>query len=101
MKAHIAGAVEDLDLDGQLQCGRVNYKNISFLPFNKHFMFRNEKEIRFAFRSYNSNLTYVSVNEIFDLFGVRISPAAEIDHAEAIRKMWVKYGGEDRIQHPI
>ncbi len=101
LKKHFIGSVKDLDLDGHLQSGRVNYESISMLPFNKHYMFRNEKEVRFAFRSYDGNFTTVSVDAIFNLFGVRISPAAEPEHAYMIRKMWLKYGGEDRIQHPV
>lgn len=100
LKAHLAGTAKELDLDGQLRSGRVNYKGISLLPYNKHFMFRNENEVRFAFRSHNSALTSVSVEEIFSDFGIRISPAAETEHAEAIREIWIKHGGEDRIQHP-
>ncbi|MCG6536555.1 MAG: hypothetical protein L7F78_18075, partial [Syntrophales bacterium LBB04] len=92
--------VRGIDLDGKLQCGRVNYETISLLPFNKHYMFRNEKEVRFAFRSFDSKMALISVEEIFDLFGVRISPAAEPRHAEMIRRMWLNYGGKDRIQHP-
>jgi len=78
-----------------------NYESISLLPFNKHNMFRNEKEIRFAFRSRSSKLALISVDDIFDLFGVRISPAAEHRHAETIRRIWITHGGEDRVQHPI
>lgn len=98
----IREVAKDLDVDGELQCGRVNYEKISLLPFNKHYMFRNENEneIRFAFRSFDSRLTLVSVEEIFGAFGVRISPAAGLDHREAIRRMWLMHGGTDRIQHP-
>ncbi|MCU7808074.1 MAG: hypothetical protein KZQ73_09440 [Candidatus Thiodiazotropha sp. (ex Semelilucina semeliformis)] len=100
LKEHLIDSVKDMDLDGQLQRGRVNYESISMLPFNKHYMFRNEKEVRFAFRSYNGKFTTVSVDGIFNLFGVRISPAAEPEHVDVIRNMWLKYDGEDRIQHP-
>ena len=101
IKSYLLNAVKELAVDGRLQCGQVNYESISLLPFNKHNMFRNEKEIRFAFRSYNSKLALISVDEIFDLFGVRISPAAEHRHAETIRRMWISHGGKDRVQHPI
>lgn len=101
LKSYLLNSVKGIDLDGQLQCGRVNYETISLLPFNKHYMFRNEKEVRFAFRSYDSKVALISVEEIFNLFGVRISPAAEPRHAEMIRRMWLNYGGKDRIQYPM
>ncbi|MGL1930697.1 MAG: hypothetical protein OCC45_02930 [Desulfotalea sp.] len=101
LKAYLISSVKDLDLDGQLHYGRVNYESISMLPFNKHNMFRNEKEVRFAFRSFNGQFMTISIDEIFNLFGVRISPAAGFEHANMIRNMWRKYGGQDRIQHPV
>jgi hypothetical protein len=100
LKNYLLNSVREIAKDGQLQCGRVNYETISLLPFNKHYMFRNEKEVRFAFRSCHSKMALISVEEIFDHFGVRISPAAEPRHAEMIRRMWLSYGGKDRIQHP-
>jgi hypothetical protein len=101
LKSYLMKPVLEIAQDGQLQCGRVNYESISLLPFNKHYMFRNEKEVRFAFRSRESKMELISVEEIFDLFGVRISPDAEPRHAEMIRRMWLSYGGKDRIQHPM
>ena len=100
LKKHLLNSVKEIAQDGQLHCGRVNYETISLLPFNKHYMFRNEKEVRFAFHSFDSETALISVKEIFDLFGVRISPAAEPSHAEMIRRMWLKYDGVDRIQYP-
>jgi len=100
LKSYLMKSVSEMAQDGLLQCGRVNYENISLLPFNKHYMFRNEKEVRFAFRSREPKMELISVKEIFDLFGVRISPNAEPEYAEIIRRMWLSYGGKDRIQHP-
>lgn len=100
LKAHLAGAVKQLDVDGQLQSGLVNYQTLSILPFNKHYMFRNEKEVRFAFRGFQPGATSVSVDEIFNLFGIRISPAATEEHHDMVRTLWLRYGGEDRIQWP-
>jgi hypothetical protein len=101
LKSYLMSSVREIAQDGQLQCGRVNYETISLLPFNKHYMFRNEKEIRFAFRSGESKMQLISVEKIFDFFGVRISPDAEPRHADMIRRMWLSYGGKDRIQHPM
>jgi hypothetical protein len=100
LKSFFLNSVKKIAQDGHLHCGRLNYETISLLPFNKHNMFRNEKEVRFAFQSCDSDMALISVDKIFDLFGVRISPAAEPSHAEMIRRMWLKYGGADRIQHP-
>lgn len=88
------------DIDGTLQSGKVSYEALSLLPFNKHHIFRNEKEVRFAFRAFQPSAKSVSINEIFCLFGVRISPAATQEHHDMIRKLWIRYGGEDRIQWP-
>ncbi len=87
-------------VDGTLHCGSVNYETLCLLPFNKHRMFRNEKETRFAFRASAVGACSVSVEDIFGSFGVRISPAATVDHWERIRDLWLKYGGEDRVQWP-
>lgn len=100
LKAHLARAAKQLDADGHLQSGLVNYETLSILPFNKHYMFRNEKEVRFAFRGFQPGATSISIDEIFNLFGVRISPAATEDHHDMVRTLWLRYGGEDRIQWP-
>jgi hypothetical protein len=103
LKQHLLTSIKEMAKDRQLHCGRMNYKSetISLLPLNKRNIFQNEKEIRFAFQSCESKMELISAKEIFDLFGVRISPAADPSHAEMIRRMWLKYGGLDRIQHPI
>lgn len=49
------GALRDSlgkSIDCTLQSGKVSYKTLSLLPFNKHHIFRKEKEVRFAFRAF-------------------------------------------------
>lgn len=100
LKAHFASAAKQLDVGGHLQSGLVNYETLSILPFNKHYIFRNEKEVRFAFRGFQPDVTSISIDEIFNLFGVRISPAATEDQHDMVRTLWLRYGGQDRIQWP-
>lgn len=100
LKESLSKSAEQLDRDGRLQSGCVNYEKLSFLPFNKHYMFRNEKEIRFAFRAIQPGAKSVSIDEIFRFFGVRISPAATPEHYEMIKTLWFRYHGEDRVQWP-
>jgi hypothetical protein len=83
-----------------LHCGRVNYETLSLLPFNKHYTYHNEKEVRFAFRSSSKKLESISVDNIFSSLGVRISPSATTEHHDMIESLWIRYGGEDRIQWP-
>jgi hypothetical protein len=63
-------------------------------------MFRNEKEVRFAFRAFQPGAQSVSIDEIFGCFGARIAPAATLEHYDMIRRLWLRYGGEDRVQWP-
>lgn len=100
LEAHLEKAVEKFDRDGQLQSGLVNYKTLSLLPFNKHRMFRKENEVRFAFRSFQTGATTISIDEIFDSFCVRISPAASRQHRDMVRRLWLRYGGRDCINWP-
>lgn len=100
LKAHLEQAVRKLDMDGQLQSGLVNYETLSLLPFNKHRMFRNENEVRFAFRCFQPGPTRISIDQIFDSFCVRISPAAPMQHRDMVRKLWLGYRGQDCIQWP-
>lgn len=100
LKDSLARSVAQLDMDGTLRSGKVNYETLSLLPFNKHYMFRNEKEVRFAFQGFQPGAQSVSVDDIFNTFGVRISPAATCEHHDMIKRLWLRYGGEDRIQWP-
>lgn len=100
LRSSLAESVREIAVDGMLHSGSVNYETLCLLPFNKHSMFRNEKEARFAFRGIQAGAEAVSVENIFGSFGVRISPAATADHCEMIRRLWLRYGGEDRVQWP-
>lgn len=94
----LAKSTPNLAVDGRLHSGSVNYKTLCLLPFNKHFMFHNERETRFAFRASKDGACSVSVAEIFGSFGIRISPDATQGHYDMIRDLWLKYEGEDRVQ---
>lgn len=100
LKDCLAKSVRQLDVDGVLYCGSVNYESLSLLPFNKHYIFRNEREIRFAFRARETKPHSVSINDIFGSFGIRISPAANAEYRDTMRLLWLRYGGEDRVQWP-
>ena len=100
LKGSLERSVGQLADDGVLHSGSVNYETLTLLPFNKHYMFRNEREVRFAFRTEGSSTHSVSVDDIFGSFGVRISPAATIEHRDMVRRMWLSFGGVDRIQWP-
>jgi hypothetical protein len=86
--------------NGVLHSGHVNYESLSLLPFNKHHIFRNEKEVRFAFRTECSSPQAISIDDIFDSFGIRISPAATAEHCDMMRSLWLSFGGADRVQWP-
>jgi hypothetical protein len=100
LKESLARSVGELAVDGVLHSGRVNYETLSLLPFNKHRIFRNEREVRFAFTTQHSSVHSVSVDDIFRCFGVRISPAANVEHRDIMRHVWLSYGGVDRVQWP-
>ncbi len=102
LKRRLAISAEQLDRDGRLRSGRVNYEALRLLPFTKHYIFRNEREVRFAFRAFQPDPTSASVDDIFTEFGIRISPAATPEHHEMIRSLWRRYGGQDRrVQWPL
>jgi hypothetical protein len=100
LKEHLAKATKQLDAKSQFHCGLVNYEALSILPFNKHYMFRNEKEVRFAFMGFQNEIISISIDEIFDQFGVRISPAATEEHYKMLKELWLRYGGVERVQWP-
>ena len=100
LKDGLARSASRLDVDRVLHSGSVNYETLSLLPFNKHYMFRNEREVRFAFKTHHLSAHSVSVDEIFGSFGVRISPAATVEHRDMMRRLWLSYGGVDRVQWP-
>ena len=100
LKGSLAKSVGQLAADGVLHSGSVSYETLSLLPFNKHHMFKNEREVRFAFGTKCSSAHSVSVDDVFDSFGVRISPAATIEHRNMVSRLWLSFGGVDRVQWP-
>jgi hypothetical protein len=100
LRNSFARSLGQLAVNGVLHRGNVNYETLSVLPFNKHYMFRNEKEVRFAFRASRPGVQRILIEYIFGRFGVRISPAATSEHRDMIRRLWLNYGGEDRVQWP-
>jgi len=100
LKDSLTKSVMQLADGKRLHCGHVNYETFSLLPFNKHRIFRNEKEVRFAFRTNRSSLHSVSVADVFSSFGIRISPASSADHRDMMRRLWVSFGGADRVVWP-
>lgn len=100
LKNSLAKSVSLLAADGVLHSGSVSYEALSLMPFNKHYMFRHEKEVRFAFRTQCSSAHSVSVDSIFGSFGVRISPAATVEHRDMMKRLWLSFGGVDRVQWP-
>jgi hypothetical protein len=100
LRDSLARSVRQLAADGVLHSGSVNYETLSLMPFNKHYMFRNEREVRFAFRTKCSSAHSVSIDDIFGSFGVRISPAATVEHRDMMRRLWLSLGGADRVQWP-
>jgi len=100
LKDSFARSVRSLAVDGVLHGGSVNYETLSLMPFNKHYMFRNEKEVRFAFGTKCSAAHSVCIDDIFGSFGVRISPAATVEHHDMVKRLWLSFGGVDRVQWP-
>lgn len=88
---------DDSNTEG-LFAGYVSYEQpLKIAPFNKRRIFRNEKEIRFASRSDTLNNKRIRIAELKSEIGLRISPEASLSHREAIRDIWLRLGGEDRI----
>jgi hypothetical protein len=100
LKDSLAKSVRALAADGVLHSGSVNYEALSLMPFNKHYMFRHEREVRFAFGTKCSRAHSVSVDDIFDSFGIRLSPAATVEHRDLMSRLWLSFGGVDRVQWP-
>jgi hypothetical protein len=100
LKSILARSVTQLAADGALHSGFVNYETLSLMPFNKHYMFRNEREVRFAFTANCSGAHSVSVDDIFNSFGIRIYPAATVEHRHMLERLWLSFGGVERVQWP-
>lgn len=100
LKHIVAEAAETLDLNGLLYSGYVSYGKIGLLPFCKHPIFRDEKEVRLAFRGFQVGPMSVSIEEVFNSFRVRISSAASHAHYEMIHGLWSRYDGRGEIEWP-
>jgi len=83
-------AVDDLILSGSVEYG----PRICLPPFNKRRIFRNEKEVRFAFRhlQFRSSEQF-NVGDAFSIFRLRLAPDAPPHHEKAICELWSKCGG--------
>ncbi len=83
--------------------GKVSYDALKLLPFNKHKIFRNENEVRFAFKrtpGTGPGIT-ISIHEIFNCFGIRLSPASTERHASVVHMLWKQFGGStEKVQRP-
>ena len=100
LRKYLEDVVSTLDVDGQLQCGRVSYSDLKILPFNKHPIFRSENEIRFAFRHFAPGPKGIDMTFIRNEFGLRVSPTASTQDFNSVRKIWRKLIGNERIQWP-
>lgn len=88
---------DDPDTEG-LFAGYVSYEQpLKIAPFNKRRIFRNEKEIRFTSRTDILNNKRIGIAELKSEIALRISPEASLSHREAIRDIWLRLGGKDRI----
>lgn len=102
LKEHLRQHVDQIEQNHSLISGKVSYESpFRTLPFNKRAMFRNEKEVRFAFRQLSFlHGQDVDVGDIFQYFELRFSPDAPEHHSDAVRSFWRRCGGQDRFQSP-
>lgn len=86
----------------RLFCGFVDYGTRNcFPPFSKRRIFRNEKEVRFAFRhSQCLSGDQVDISDCTSIFGVRFALDAAPYHVDAAKTLWLKCGWPDRIVCP-
>lgn len=78
--------------------GYVSYEHpLKVAPFNKRRIFRNEKEIRFVSRTDILAHKQIGIAALISEIGLRISPEASSEHHDAIRDLWLRSDGEDRI----
>ncbi len=88
----------EFDKVGNLCSGKVSYDDgLRLLPFNKRKMFENEKEVRFVGTTTRSSSCSVSVEDLFENMGLRLSPDASILHQDAVLDLWRKFGGNDNV----
>ena len=78
----------------KINCGFVDYSTSAGLaPYKKRNMFRNEKEIRFAFQEQSLAIRPpVSIENIGDKFRLRFSPDAPDHHRIAAESIWSACG---------
>lgn len=93
LRDSFAMSVPLLSGSGPLHSGCVSYESLLLPAFHKHSMFRNEKEVRFAFETNCSSDPCISVDDVFGSFGVRLSPAATLEQHDIVRRLWLGYGG--------
>jgi len=79
--------------------GKVSYGSpLKIPPFYKRRIFRNDKEVRFAYRSDLLASDSLSIASLKDKIGLRFSPDASQYHIDAVMETWRKWGGSDRYQ---
>ena len=103
LKVFLNPFIEEAACDKFMYSGLVNYGYpLKLLPFNKRPIFKNENEVRFAFRpTYPIEDYCVDVSSIFEKFGLRFSPDAPKHHRDAVFKLWIENGGnKNKIQFP-
>ena len=84
--------------EGLLYAGYVSYEQpLKIAPFNKRRMFRNEKEIRFVSRTDILACAQIEITDLLPEIGLRLSPEVSDEHHAAIRELWLRSGGKDRI----
>ncbi len=103
LKEHLQRYVDQTAENDSFICGKVGYMSpFRTLPCNKREMFRNEKEVRFAFRHPPFLDGHeIDVGDIFQDFGLRFSQDVSEHHFEAVRNLWIGCGGQDRFQRPV
>lgn len=89
---------DDPNTEG-LFAGYVSYEQpLKIAPFNKRRIFRNEKEIRFVSRTDILDNKRIGIADLKSEIGLRLSPETSNYHHDAIRDIWLRLGGGDRIQ---
>lgn len=88
---------KEVDVTG-FYSGEIAYESpLRVAPFNKRNIFRNEKEIRFATRSISRSSLSVDIATIKSEFGLRLSPESPIAHHDAVKDIWLRFGGSNEI----
>ena len=78
--------------------GEIAYgEPLRVASFNKKNLFRNEKEVRFATRSDSRTSLNVDISMIKPHLGLRLSPESPITHHDAVKDIWLRFGGSREI----